>query len=169
MYYAHSTKNPDKSDWQELKTHLTNVAELSQQFADNFNAGELAYTSGLLHDLGKYSAEFQKRLEGKDIRVDHSTAGAKEATKIFNNDLQPAGILSAYLIAGHHGGLMNYGSIEGGLCERLHKAGLPDFSAYQKELQIDNHKEIRFNLKAKKKSSRFLFFLFHTNVVFLSC
>lgn len=32
---------------------------------------------GLFHDLGKYDPAFQRRLEGTDIRVDHSTAGAK--------------------------------------------------------------------------------------------
>ena len=28
-YYAHSTENPDKNGWQPLKTHLTNVANIS--------------------------------------------------------------------------------------------------------------------------------------------
>jgi CRISPR-associated endonuclease/helicase Cas3 len=35
--------------------------------------------AGILHDAGKYSGEFQKKLGGKKQRVDHSTAGAKEA------------------------------------------------------------------------------------------
>jgi hypothetical protein len=36
-----------------------------------------AFLGGLLHDVGKYAAVFQQRLEGADIRVDHSTAGAR--------------------------------------------------------------------------------------------
>ncbi|WP_155942331.1 hypothetical protein [Rhodomicrobium vannielii] len=32
--------------------------------------------AGLLHDLGKYHPDFQRRLEGSDIRVEHSIAGA---------------------------------------------------------------------------------------------
>ena len=36
----------------------------------------------------------------------------------------------AYLVAGHHGGLLNYGSAEGGLCERLQKVKIPDYSVY---------------------------------------
>jgi len=136
MYYAHSTKNPDKSDWQYIRHHLTNVADLSQQFGSDFNAGELAYTSGLLHDLGKYSAEFQRRLEGVKIHVDHSTAGSIEATRLFKGKQSPAGLLFAYIVAGHHGGLLNYGSAENGLCERLQKEKLPDYSAYHNEISI---------------------------------
>ena len=46
MYYAHSTKNPDKSNWQNLRDHLINVGHLSRTFADDFSAGDLAYASG---------------------------------------------------------------------------------------------------------------------------
>jgi len=139
MYYAHSTEKIDKSDWQQLKDHLTNVATLSHDFANDFNAGDLAYTSGLLHDLGKYSPEFQRRLEGEKIHVDHSTAGTIEATRLFKDGQTAAGLLFAYIVAGHHGGLLNYGSAEGGLCERLRKEKLPDYSAYQKEISFNTH------------------------------
>ena len=140
MYYAHSTEKIDKSDWQRLKDHLTNVATLSQDFANDFNAGDLAWTSGLLHDLGKYSTEFQRRLEGEKIHVDHSTAGTIEATRLFKDKQSAAGLLFAYIIAGHHGGLLNYGSVEGGLCERLQKEKLPDYSAYHNEISFDTQK-----------------------------
>ena len=63
IYYAHSTGKLNKSDWQPLKTHLVNVAEIASEFGKDFNAGPIAYTSGLLHDLGKYSTDFQRRLE----------------------------------------------------------------------------------------------------------
>ena len=138
MYYAHSTINPNKSDWQALKKHLKNVADRSQEFANDFHAGNLAYVSGLLHDIGKYSPEFQKRLDGEKNPVDHSTAGSIEATRIFNGKQSAAGLLFAYIVAGHHGGLLNYGSAEGGLCERLRKP-VPDYSAYCNEISIDSH------------------------------
>lgn len=125
MYYAHSTKNPDKSDWQLLRDHLTNVATISGEFAYDFNAGELAYTSGLLHDLGKYSLEFQRRLEDPCIRADHSTAGALEAGKSYH---QSYGRVLSYVIVGHHGGLLNFGSVESGLEERLRRTSIPDYS-----------------------------------------
>jgi CRISPR-associated helicase Cas3/CRISPR-associated endonuclease Cas3-HD len=155
MYYAHSTKNPDKSDWQSLPSHLTNVAELSRDFADTFNAGDLAYTSGLLHDLGKYSQEFQRRLEGGKISVDHSTAGAREATRLFKDDQYAAGLLFAYLVAGHHGGLLNYGSAEGGLCERLQKEKIPNYSAYHTEVSIDTQAIGPFRLRPSPHKTGF--------------
>lgn len=83
MYYAHSTDKQDKSDWQPLKDHLENVADIASGFSREFSAEQFGYASGLLHDIGKYSPEFQKRLDGTNIRVDHSTAGAKEVRIIY--------------------------------------------------------------------------------------
>lgn len=160
MFYAHTTKNPDKSDWQPLKTHLTNVAKISQQFANDFNAGELAYASGLLHDLGKYSPEFQRRLEGANIHVDHSTAGAKEATRIFKGAFEPAGIFSAYQISGHHGGLLNFGSQSDGLCARLQRKNLPDYSAYINEIRPEVHQDFHFKRNSKRKTIGFCYSFF---------
>lgn len=46
-------------------------------YPERCGAEELGYMAVILHDVGKYSDEFQARLEGKNGRVDHSTAGAK--------------------------------------------------------------------------------------------
>ena len=54
----------------------------------------------MLHDLGKYTQAFQRRLEGKG-RVDHSTAGAKVAVERYGR----IGKMLAFCIAGHHAGL----------------------------------------------------------------
>lgn len=75
-YYAHSGRADDKSDWQMLKEHLEQVAELATQMARPLGLEKASYLAGLFHDLGKYTADFQRRLRGADIRVDHSTAGA---------------------------------------------------------------------------------------------
>jgi CRISPR-associated endonuclease/helicase Cas3/CRISPR-associated endonuclease Cas3-HD len=157
MYYAHSTQNPDKSDWQPLKDHLTNVATLSRNFADDFNAGDLAYASGLLHDLGKYSLDFQRRLEGAGIHVDHSTAGAQEAGKFYHPSFSR--ILS-YVITGHHGGLQNFGSIESGLVERLHKIDLPNYSVYSNEISLIDQNQFRLTLKPFQNKTGFCFSFF---------
>ena len=130
-YYAHSTDDPGKCDWQPLKVHLQNVAALASGFADEFNAGELAYVGGLLHDIGKYSPEFQRRLEDANIHVNHSTAGAREAGILYPKSLSR---VLEYIITGHHGGLLNYGTDESGLKERLTNKFLPDYSAYRKEI-----------------------------------
>jgi len=76
QYYAHTQGN-DKKDWQTLKDHLTVVADMSRAFAERFGAGELGYMAGILHDVGKYSTEFQAKFDGKKLRENHSTAGAK--------------------------------------------------------------------------------------------
>ena len=39
--------------------------------------------AGLLHDLGKYSARFQARLQGDPSKVDHATTGAQLAAKHY--------------------------------------------------------------------------------------
>lgn len=75
-YFAHSGTPGDKSDWQTLSIHLSETAELAAEFAAPFGLERLAFITGLFHDLGKYDPQFQRRLEGANIRVDHSTAGA---------------------------------------------------------------------------------------------
>jgi CRISPR-associated endonuclease/helicase Cas3 len=101
-YYAHSGKDPKKTDWQRLDDHLTRVAQIAGENARYFDAEQLAKLCGLLHDLGKYSEAFAKRLEGGK-RVDHATAGAKVADEKWPR----LGKLLAYVIAGHHVGLAN--------------------------------------------------------------
>lgn len=101
-YYAHSGNNPDKSDWQLLPDHLKKVSCIAAENARYFGASMLAETAGLLHDIGKYTEAFAKRLEGGK-RVDHATAGSKIAIKRWGR----LGKLLAYIIAGHHAGLAN--------------------------------------------------------------
>lgn len=164
MYYAHSTENPDKSDWQSLEKHLENVADCASMFARDFGAAEYAYAGGLLHDIGKYSTDFQRRLEGAGIRVDHSTAGALEARSLYH----PAqSRILEYIITGHHGGLLNYGSSESGLEERLHKTYLPDYSAYRDEITPPDLHAVRFAPRPLGKQIGFSI-SFHTRMLY-SC
>jgi CRISPR-associated endonuclease/helicase Cas3 len=102
IFYAHSTENPDESNWQTLPDHLNGVGELAGRFAAPFNATPLAQTAGKLHDLGKYTDEFQQRLRG-GRKVDHATWGARIACERYGS----IGRLMAYGIAGHHAGLAN--------------------------------------------------------------
>lgn len=127
VYYAH-TNGTDKADWQLVEEHLVSVAELARRFALAFCAGEYGYSTGLLHDLGKFSKEFQQRLNGAPLRVDHSTAGAQEAITLYG---QAIGTVVAYVVAGHHAGIPDYGSIadEPSLTARL-KRKVRDYSAY---------------------------------------
>lgn len=117
QFFAHSTRNPDQSDWQRLSDHLTGTGRLAQAAAEHFGAGALGNAAGLLHDLGKYTREFQMRLTGEFPRMDHSTWGARIACERYG----PLGQLLAYGIAGHHAGLANgnVGALRRALQERL--------------------------------------------------
>ena len=108
-YYAHSAQDKLSNllpyeHWQTLQNHATNVGNLAAAFAQVFGADEIACYTGQLHDLGKYSLPFQKRLKGEAKSVDHATAGAKIAIERWGNAI---GKLMAFCIAGHHAGLAN--------------------------------------------------------------
>ena len=94
-YWAHVSA--DGARFQTVRQHLVGTATLAEQFAQPFGADSQTHLAGLLHDIGKYSCDFQKRLAGSMARVDHSTAGAKESWR-----LQQAEV--AFVVAGHHGG-----------------------------------------------------------------
>jgi CRISPR-associated endonuclease/helicase Cas3 len=93
------------------------------EFSRLFGGEDLARVAGLLHDLGKYTDEFQRRLCGDAIRVDHATRGAMVAVARY----QQIGTLLAYGIAGHHAGLANgdEGIERSSLRDRLNGTGLP--------------------------------------------
>lgn len=102
-FYAHSTARIDKSDWHSLREHLLRAGKLAARHAEFFGGSRLAEICGLLHDLGKYTREFQLRLSGEFPRMDHATWGARIACERFG----AIGQLLAYGIAGHHAGLAN--------------------------------------------------------------
>jgi len=114
-YFAHSIEGRPTNEWQPLEEHLRNVAELAAEFAKPFGGEEWGYLAGLWHDLGKASKAFQAYLRHENQiedyfsshykgKVDHSTFGAQYAQKVTKD----AGKLLAYLLAGHHTGLLNW-------------------------------------------------------------
>ncbi len=141
LFYAHTKDGADESEWQPLIEHLTRVADYAADFGRDANLAELARAAGMIHDLGKYSKEFQARLRGSKIKVDHATAGAKELTQTFKGTPQEAfALLLAYCVSGHHTGLLDYGDSsdlpgDGTLKARL-KTDLCDYSAYKSELDV---------------------------------
>lgn len=104
-WYAHSSNTCDTSNWQTLKEHLLSVADIAASNAQPLGLERAAYAAGMFHDLGKYSHEFQRRLNGENLRVDHSTAGAKVlCDEVAGFDKNMAEIIG-YAILGHHAGL----------------------------------------------------------------
>lgn len=99
--YAHI--NWEDGRKQTVREHLEGTAKLAAAFAAPFGAQDQAKLAGLLHDIGKYSDAFQRRLAGSTERVDHSTAGAKEAFVMGRPEV-------AFAVAGHHAGLPDGGS-----------------------------------------------------------
>lgn len=101
-YIAHKRNDTDGKE-QLLITHLKNTALLCSKFAECINLQEYGHLVGMLHDIGKYCDSFQKRINGENIKVEHSTSGAKEA---FALRLP----MAAFCISGHHGGLPDVGN-----------------------------------------------------------
>lgn len=83
--------------------HLARVAARARVLAEPSGLAEEAYVAGLLHDIGKYSELFMRRLEGRERGLDHWSAGAGLA--LLDRRLAPGGTLVAWAIAGHHVGL----------------------------------------------------------------
>lgn len=136
-YYAHTKDGLPEETWQQLQEHLKNTARRAGAFASAFQSGDLALLGGLLHDVGKYSPEFQRRLQGESTPVDHSTAGGQLALA----RLSGLGYLLAYGLMGHHTGLPNAGSINqcGSLSDRLQRT-VADYAGYQEEITISAEK-----------------------------
>jgi len=116
-------RRSDNGRVQPLAEHLRNTAKKAGDFAKAFGARNWGLAAGLLHDDGKAVEAFQRRVRGANIRVDHSTAGAKYA---YNSMTAPkgSGKLLAYCIAGHHAGLADgsSGDDESCLSKRLARA-----------------------------------------------
>lgn len=130
IFLAHISE--DRKRMQTVKEHLLGTAALAEVFAQPFGGGEQAKLAGKLHDIGKYSREFQHRLEGGP-KVDHSTAGGKEAFQLRQLE-------AAFAVMGHHGGLPDYGGKnDTGNTSTLYgrqQKKVPDYSAWKQEIAL---------------------------------
>jgi len=98
MYFARSEN--ESGERQLLADHLRNVGELAGKFAEEAGLPrEMGEWAGWLHDLGKYSQEFQEHLRKKDDNfVEHAAHGAAVA-------VSAGAIECAFAVAAHHSGL----------------------------------------------------------------
>lgn len=87
---------------QTVAEHLLGTSRLAAEYADEFHAAGQGRLAGLLHDIGKYSEAFQRRILQGGPKVDHSTAGAQVA---FTKNQY----YIAFAVAGHHAGIPDGG------------------------------------------------------------
>jgi len=113
---------------QSLAAHLLGVAEYASSFARKIGLADQGELIGLLHDLGKYSDEFQNYLKsaeglltqdedeefidatGLKGKVDHSTAGAQFIWSELSKQGpwgQIVGQVLVLCVASHHSGLID--------------------------------------------------------------
>ena len=131
--FAHSLAGQRLDNWELLGDHLSAVGKRTARNAEWFGWGAAGDIAGRLHDIGKVSAEFQAYIGafgnaanevGRRGSVDHSTAGAREATKLYGKRL---GKLLAFGIAGHHAGLANAQD----LLRRLTESAIPSYEDWE--------------------------------------
>lgn len=124
MYIAHVRK-VDLEE-QPLSNHLINVANGCKSIGEKFQLPSVFYLVGLLHDLGKYSNDFQnyirEAVNNPDCpprrgSVDHSTAGGllliQLTHQLKNKPLHIMIEMLANTIYSHHGQLYDYVNLDG--------------------------------------------------------
>ena len=136
-YIAH--RNEKTGAVQSIKEHSENTANLCRDYAVP-EWKDFMYVLGLLHDVGKYQSSFSKRINGANIRVEHSTCGALAAKEEYATN--PMSLMLQYCIAGHHsgipdGGFLNDDETMNTLAGRMHRM-FEDYKAYKSEFEIPN-------------------------------
>jgi CRISPR-associated endonuclease/helicase Cas3 len=118
---------------QILLDHLTEVAEKSEAFASKIGLGSYGRVIGLLHDVGKYSDDFQRYIKsaegminsdeddyvdasGLRGKIDHSSAGAQIIYGEMARKDRERSLVAQFLclcLASHHSGLIDCISPDG--------------------------------------------------------
>jgi CRISPR-associated endonuclease/helicase Cas3 len=111
---AHSPT--DGGEWHYLADHLQGTADQAARFGAVFHSEAACWLFALLHDIGKADPDWQKYLEvvargGTASKLDHKHAGA-----ILLKDWGLANL--TFPIAGHHGGMPNYQTLQENLANK---------------------------------------------------
>lgn len=159
-FIAHRRK---EGECQRLAQHLVEVSALAACFSAKIGLGRAGELIGLLHDLGKYSREFQQYLQSavglleqdKDDeyvdpitmkgKVDHSTAGAQTIWQELASQGasgQIVGQMLALCLASHHSGLIDCIGTDGSDCfsKRMKKS---DWISHREEAWCKTDQQVR--------------------------
>lgn len=138
-YVAHKKIDNEGTEIvQTVKEHCENVAQLARAYSVS-ELKAVTYICGLLHDVGKYQYSFQKRINGEDVIVEHSTCGAKEVESLSIKYNIPK-LIMELCIAGHHTGIPDIGlrtdtpdmaTLRAKLARKFE-----DYSVYQTEISL---------------------------------
>lgn len=158
MKVAHINKLGEE---QSIKEHLLGTAGLAEEFAEEFECGRIGYLCGLMHDIGKYSEQFQERIRNPEYKkkVDHSTAGAKELCSMSKEY-----VALAMTVAGHHSGLLNGGNgktaeaEDGTFFGRLKKE-IPSYKGWEEEIFPEKVVLPKFLCEGRNASFTLSFFI----------
>jgi len=113
-FAAHSPPKDQPEKWQTMEAHSKGVKRRAKCFGRAFQAETLTSLAAVVHDIGKYSIEFQQYLDDchtaklnhlfppKPGSAEHKCAGTYFA---FNYLSHPCKALLAVCVYGHHGGL----------------------------------------------------------------
>ena len=130
---------------QTVKEHLLGTKDLAEVHGEKLGIKHIVGLAGLLHDLGKFSMEFQNyiRLAVENPEraprrgtVDHSTAGAKLLYEMFHDPAKDFSLYTATLaevvgnaIISHHSYLRDFLSpvLSSDYLRRVHEKELSEF------------------------------------------
>lgn len=128
---------------QTVASHCQETAKLCGGYAASVRAVNIAILQGLLHDAGKQTAAFDKRVHGGTKKPDHSSQGARYLSELADRaDPSKYGEVSrliAHTILSHHG-IHDWldGDDEDYMAKRLQKEdGFAEVTAHMHEIASD--------------------------------
>lgn len=130
--FAHTPPLGSKS-WHLLEDHLRSVADITGKMGSKWNAHDLCWVMGYLHDIGKVNPKFQKYLlaahDGIKLpKQPHAASGAKSALDILGP--------FSMAILGHHRGLPDRSDFKGKL-ENVHDDELRAVQHFYQQNPVD--------------------------------
>lgn len=171
-FYARKEEFENKeTEYQLIVEHLNNVSRICKEITNKIGFGEIGSILGKMHDIGKYSDDFQRRIRGENIQVDHATAGGKELEAMYiAKELDTLLYrVMAQVSVGHHSGLGDLGNSARGYIKRI-KGEICDYNNWKIENEIQGFSKLstieklnQLNIESKTLSftiqflQRFLF------------